>query len=371
MFDFVPVVSDRMVLASMSDPNTYLGGDDWLLVRPFRKDTWCMIAIIILVLISTIKLFSLRLDCIRENGFKFSESARNIAYLTVSFFFMLVLAYYEGALIMFFSSNTSSVFDDIKGVMSLYPDRKLMVREGYDVYYLEKVESGDKDYVEFWNRVKNNPEETVFTNVEDVFQRFSEGGVVIHELEGTIKAYLHRCGGERTKYFDAYVRGRVEHHNLIVTKNSPLGPILNYGSRVLLERGSLTDFKSTLRKNYTECKSLHQRKPQSMSMQFRHFWYLFISLMFSFLVCVFILIGELGWKIIIRFFPGLAQKPNKSEASKLFLLNRECTRKRHILNPAFYSLYAFGAFNRRDYHKKNIRNEKRNEGKKLSKPQDY
>ena len=64
------------------------------------------------------------------------------------------------------------IFNDIKDAMNLYPRRKLMMREGYDIYFQHYVESGDKDYVEFWNRVKNNPRETVFAHVDDVFERF-------------------------------------------------------------------------------------------------------------------------------------------------------------------------------------------------------
>ena len=58
----------------------------------------------------------------------------------------------------------------------MYPQRKLLMREGYDIYYLSHVESGDKDYIEFWNRVQNQPKESVFSSLHDVFQRFPEKG---------------------------------------------------------------------------------------------------------------------------------------------------------------------------------------------------
>ena len=77
MFDFIPVVSERMALASMSDPNTYLGGDTALLTRPFRKETWLAIMLMIIFLMAATKLFTFELK-ITKKTFDFSSKIRNI-----------------------------------------------------------------------------------------------------------------------------------------------------------------------------------------------------------------------------------------------------------------------------------------------------
>jgi hypothetical protein len=351
MYDFIPVVSERMVLASMSDPSTYLGGDDWILIRPFTKNTWIVILIMSAIFLIVMKVFSFRLKFLAKK-FNFYEKARNIVYLSTSFFFVLILAYYEGALIMFFSSGTTVVFDNIKDVMNLYPHRKLMMRKGYDIYYLNYVNSGDKDYIEFWDRVKSNPEETVYADVRDVFQRFPEGGVVIHELEGAIKVYMDACGGERKDHFDVFVKGNVEYHNLIVTKNSPLAPILNYGSRLLLQRGSAADFKRSWNINYTDCISLHHRPPPSMSMQLCHFAYLFLSLAVVFFVSILVFAGEVMWNKLVRIFPSLASKPSTIEDVRN--MERGTEKGGYIRNPFFYSLQILDAFELKRYNGKSI-----------------
>ena len=338
----------------MTDPNTYLGGDNWMLARPFTKDTWFMILITTVIFLTIMKLFSF-LPVIKSIDFKTSEKARNIVYLSFSFFFLLILAYYEGALIMFFSSGTSDVFGDIKDVMNLYPRQKLMMREGYDIYYLHYVKSGDKDYIDFWNRVKENPEETVYANLHEVFHRFPEGGVVIHENEGAIKVHLDACGGKREEHFDVYVRGEVEYRNLLVTKNSPLGPILNYGSRLLLQRGSTTDFKRSWNINHTNCISLRQRPSKSMSMQFRHFAYLFLFLVACFFICIFIFAGEVVWKQIIGMFPSLAPKiSSEYDVRTKDHINR-ARQGRYIGNPVFYSLQILDVFSFNKYREQNAR----------------
>ena len=337
-FDFIPIVPERMVLASMSDPSTYLGGDTGLLMRPFRKETWIAILLMIFLLMATTKLFTFELK-ITKKTFDFSGKIRNIAYVTVSFFFLLILAYYEGALIMFFSTDNSIVFDDIKDVISMYPQRKLLMREGYDIYYLSHVESGDKDYTEFWNRVQTQPKDAVFSSLHDVFQRFPEGGVVIHELEGALEAYLGQCGGERKEHFDVYVRERTEYHNLIVNKKSPLGPVLRYGSRLLLERGAGPNFKTSWNRNHTDCDSLYHRQPSSMSIQFQHFVYLLSGLAIVMVLCLIIFFGEIAWK---KLFENTEYDTLlKGTILPVFQRSHDCHRNsypRYIGNPVFYSL---------------------------------
>ena len=355
MFDFIPIVSERMVLASMSDPNTYLGGDTALLTRPFRKETWLAIMLMIVFLMAATKLFTFELK-ITKKTFDFSRKIRNIAYVTVSFFFVLILAYYEGALIMFFSTDNAIVFDDIKDVISLYPQRKLMMREGYDIYYLSHVESGDKDYVEFWNRVQNQPKESVFSSLHDVFHRFPEGGVVIHELEGALEAYLGQCGGERKEHFDVYARERTEYHNLIVNKNSPLGPILRYGSRLLLERGSGPNFKTSWNRNHTDCESLRHRQDPSMSIQFCHFAYLFFGLVAVTFVCLIIFFLEVAWKKgFENSFGHLFCKTSILPLFKHFPSNEKqlASSSRYIGNPVFYSLQFADILRINDHASKN------------------
>ena len=351
MFDFVPLLPEKMVLASMSDPSKYLGGDNWLLARPFRKDAWIMIFLVATIMIVVMKVLSWK----KESG-SLSKKPMEITYISFSFFFLIVLSYYEGALIMFFSSDTNLPFDDIKDVMNLYPHRKLMMRKAYDVFYLHHVQSGDKDYEQFWNRVKRNPEETVFTSVEEVFRKFPDGGVVIHESEPAIRTYLDSCGGKRKEHFDAFVKGNAEYRNLIVTKGSPLGPILRYGTRLLLERGATPSFKSSWNMNHTDCHALRNRPEPSMSMQLRHFAYLFFSLLISFLMCLIIFSGEIlenyleiSWT---KFFPFLKPKTRVIEDQFEYEPNIEPTSKK-FRNPFLVSLYVLEAVGL-NYHGKYV-----------------
>ena len=84
-------------------------------------------------------------------------------------FVLLVMVYYEGALTMFFSTEVSVTFDSIRDVMRAYDDWKLMMQDVNDVYFVYYVQDEDPDYVAFWDRKLNKPEETVFKSAVQSF----------------------------------------------------------------------------------------------------------------------------------------------------------------------------------------------------------
>ena len=62
-----------------------------------------------------------------------------ISSTSVWFFFLLVNAYYGGALTMFFTSEIGIPFNTIHDVMRAYPDHKLMMMDGNQVLFVYKA----------------------------------------------------------------------------------------------------------------------------------------------------------------------------------------------------------------------------------------
>ena len=258
MFDFIPVAIDRMVLASVSKPHEYLGGDIWMHVRPFRRESWALIVITTLAFILFVNVLTMKLKCFGAS-LNAPLKVKRLIYIIISFFFVVILAFYEGSLIMFFSTDVGETFHGIRDIMRLIPRRKLMMRAGFEAFYKHYAEAGDADYVKFWDQVENNPDETVFTTVDQVFKQFQENNVVIHELESAIDGYLNGC--EETKEnIDVYVREKAEYYNFIVPKNSPLGPILNHGTKLLFERGVLSNFKKSWHEANLDCSAFSREE---------------------------------------------------------------------------------------------------------------
>ena len=87
-------------------------------------------------------------------------------------------------------------------------------------------------FLEFWDRVQNKSEETVFSNIKDGLDLLKEERAVIHTFTGQLKGYFksHPYHQQNLKIF---ARGRAEFSALIVPINSPLKPILQAASNAL------------------------------------------------------------------------------------------------------------------------------------------
>ena len=90
--------------------------------------------------------------------------------------------------------------------MQAYDDWKLMMRYGNDVYFIGKVDDGDPDYVAFWDRKNNLPDETVFNSVSEGVDLMLNNLIVIHLQEGTIRGFVKDNSEKRidrglTQYF--------------------------------------------------------------------------------------------------------------------------------------------------------------------------
>ena len=157
MFDFVRISDDRKVLVALGDITEQ---DLDIFMRPFNKNSWIFfflkVCLLLLIIIS--------LTCTPESHHHhigtFRKTSRIIVFLTW-LFYMIAKIYYDGALTMFFTTKSQSPFENIKDVMRAYPDWKLFMQSGTDIDYLPHVESGDKDYIKSWERVKKAPDELV------------------------------------------------------------------------------------------------------------------------------------------------------------------------------------------------------------------
>ena len=230
MFDFATIVTDQTALAITLKAKEI---DYTLFTRPFRLESWLLVGFaVIIFLLATLVPFLFAPD------FGESTSYRLIEVIAFTFF-MLTEIYYSGALTMFFSTAPTLPFETMEQVMREYPTWKLMMRAGNDVYYVYKVQDGDPDYVAFWDRVTNEPEEAVFKAVGEGMDKVLNGFYVAQMQEGSIKGWIrdNPIRGDKVKIFG---RGRTSYYTLILTNNSPIGRVFSSSTRQLIERG-ITD----------------------------------------------------------------------------------------------------------------------------------
>ena len=229
MFDFASIVTDQSALAITLKAKEI---DYTLFTRPFTFEAWLLIGLAVLIfMVATI------FPYLFAPNFGESNSYRMVIAITF-LFFMLTEIYYSGALTMFFSTAPKMPFETIEEVMRKYPDWKLMMRYGNDVYYINKVQEGDPDYVAFWDRVINEPDESVFKSVGEGMNEVLNGFYVAQMQEGSIKGWIrdNPIDGEKVQIFG---RGRASYYTLILTNNSPLTPIFSSLTRTMIEKGAI------------------------------------------------------------------------------------------------------------------------------------
>ena len=228
LLDFVSTSTNAVVLALTPQPPEV---DPGLFIRPFRNEAWygigVMFIIILIIIIGPYAFFSYYE---KTDGF-------NIAAWWSWMFFVLINAYYGGALTMFFTSELTLPFNSIEDVMKVYPDWKLQMMTGNDVHFQYKALAGDPLYSAFWDRVQNEPEDTVFSNLKEGLDKLKTGRYVIHTMTGMLKGFF-KSNPFHQQNLKVFAKGRAEFYSLIVPINSPLKPILQTASNSLTEAGA-------------------------------------------------------------------------------------------------------------------------------------
>ena len=227
LMDFVSINPNAFVLALTPQPAEL---DLGLFIRPFQEEAWLwVLGFVIMILITIVAPYSFLSYYERTEGFKLTS-------LFSWLFFVMLNAYYGGALTMFFSSELTLPFNSIEDVMRSYPDWSLKFVDGNDIHFIVTAKSGDPLYSEFWERVTNMREEHVFQNVEEGLNMIEKERAVIHIGEGRLMSYFNTNPFHQQK-LKVFAKSRPQPQGLIVQLNSPLKPILQAASNALTEAG--------------------------------------------------------------------------------------------------------------------------------------
>ena len=132
LLDFVSTTTSFQALALTPAPPEI---DFGLFIRPFRNEAWYGIGIVMLIGIVIIMVPYAFLSYYEHtDGYMMSSTS-------IWMFFLLVNAFYGGALTMFFTSELGIPFNTIEDVMKAYPDHKLMMMDGNQVYFVYKAKA--------------------------------------------------------------------------------------------------------------------------------------------------------------------------------------------------------------------------------------
>lgn len=230
MFDFIMSGRTRQFVLIYIPQNT--GFDRSLFTRPFKDEVWVVLGVGNVILITTYFVsywFSRKGKALRS-----LRLVKSVAWLS----YLLVIVYYGGALKMFFTAELKIPFESRKDVMNAYPDWDLKFRKGAERMFIDNAELGvDKVYEEYWNRAKNNLDDYRFKSLQDGVNSIYDDQLVIHVEYNLLKQYYKNLKNEQEIPTIIPSEGDNMNINMIVTENSPLGPILDQEFKRLCEIG--------------------------------------------------------------------------------------------------------------------------------------
>ena len=227
LMDYVPVGGNDFFVLALTPQAAEL--DFGLFIRPFQDEAWLLVLTSIIIIVITIVVpYSLL------SYYEHTESFKLVSLFSW-LFFLLINAYYGGALTMFFIGELTIPFNSIEDVMR-DPDWNLKMRVGNDLFFKVKAEAGDPLYSEFWEKVDNMPDKHTFQNLEEGLNLMRKERAVIHIGEGTLKSYF-RKNPYHQQNLKVFAKSMVQPAGIVVNLNSPLRPILRAASTAMAEAG--------------------------------------------------------------------------------------------------------------------------------------
>ena len=152
--------------------------------RAFTNDAWVAIAFMSGVVALCMFITHFILPTTRD-----TESHKIMAF-SIWTFFVVINAYYGGALTMFFTGTITADFETRRDVIQAYPDWNLIFKDGSEINHAALAYQGDPDFVEFWARDQSDQAKTRFKKVEEGLVRIATNQEIMHVDEGQLKGFL-------------------------------------------------------------------------------------------------------------------------------------------------------------------------------------
>ena len=126
ILDFVPILKTARILCFIPKPPEV---DSGLFIRPFTNSAWKTIGIIFFtgMLVLIVPYFFIK-DWEKLRAYHIIE-------LSMWSFFVLLNAYYGGALTMFFVSEITVPFNTLRDVLKVFPEWNLVFLDGVESYF--------------------------------------------------------------------------------------------------------------------------------------------------------------------------------------------------------------------------------------------
>jgi len=229
VLDFVPIVMHERVLVAKKQQRKML--DLGLFTRPFTKSSWTVIFGTLLLLGSVYAIPEVLIV-------KYNLKETELLLSTVAwYFFVIVNAYFGGAMTMFFATDETFPFHDIRDVIRAYPDYHLIIQDGNQNPFTILADNGDEDFQALKLRWEESPEEVIYESVSEGLQRLqASDNVIMLANPGVLRGH-YRIHPYKEKNLMQFGRTSTTFVGMLLPKNSPMTNVLKLGVSRMRETG--------------------------------------------------------------------------------------------------------------------------------------
>lgn len=201
--------------------------DVYLFTRPFRRSAWLVTTFLVILTVGIVRFAK----WLQPEG---SDSVR-IAVLSSWLFFVLISAFFSGAMTMFFSSTPKIPFTTVEEGIQRYPTWKLLVLTGLEVDIYQEAERGKKIYQEYWDLMQNSKGELRVSDTEEGVNRLLDAGNVLLTIRAQLPEFIRIDG------LDLQELGVMQKspNSFLLAHRSPLTIIFRRGLQKLQQSGAL------------------------------------------------------------------------------------------------------------------------------------
>ena len=224
---FVLVIKSKQILV-WEPKNPVI--DFGLFIRPITTDSWLAICLTASVIITCLGLIGYFVPYLKDSD------GRKIIITTTCYFFILIDAFYGGALTMFFTSTSTIPLETLRDTLKAHPQWKLMFMSGLDAIFAYPARQGDPDYFHYWSYVQDNLKDATFLEISEGLNHLHEGDTVIFLEETMLKGYL-KSNPYLKRNLDIFWKSKDIFNGIIFPLNSPLVPVFKMGAVMLREKG--------------------------------------------------------------------------------------------------------------------------------------
>jgi hypothetical protein len=208
-----------------------------------------------------------------------------------SMVFLCPVAFYSGAMTMFFTNAVNIKFLDTVDVFNAYPDWNLIFLSGNTAKFVLKAEY-DPDYAKYWARVKASPRDYTYNSIEEGLSLIAKQKMVMQI--GNDKLNGHLIANTQVQKMESIVIGINLHSCIAFPFNSPLKPLFDKAIMQARESG----VKSNLIKQWMGANINNAGVAENAILSAGQLILVFVGMMVAFSICLVIVCAELAMSMM-------------------------------------------------------------------------